>query len=79
MDQTPGPSGEEEVIEPSETTEEELMLPRLRVRFQDEISSEVRLHVIPGYVFNNLIWKPKENILKYVHDVQIIFLNSFST
>ena len=55
MDQTPGPSGEEEIIEPSETTEGELVLPRLRVRFRDETSSEVRPHVIPGFVSNKLI------------------------
>ena len=51
MDETPGLSAEQGTTKPSESTEEELVLPRLRVRFQDETSSEVRLHVPPEYVF----------------------------
>lgn len=51
MDPTPGPSTEQGTTQPSEPTEEELVLPRLRVRFQDEISSEVRLRVHSEYVF----------------------------
>ena len=37
MDQTPGPSGEQETKEMPETAEEEPVLPRLRVRFQDDV------------------------------------------
>ena len=37
MDQTPGPSGERRTEEMPETAEEELLLPRLRVRFQDDL------------------------------------------
>jgi len=45
MDQTLVIDTEQETTEPSESIDEELVLPRLRVRFQDETSSEVRLHV----------------------------------
>ena len=45
MDQTLVIYTEQETTEPSESIEEELVLPRLRVRFQDETSSEVRLYV----------------------------------
>ena len=41
MDQTPGPSGERGTEEMPETAEEELVLPRLRVRFQDDFLSRV--------------------------------------
>ena len=42
MDQTLVTYTEQGTTEPSESVEEELALPRLRVRFQDETSSEVR-------------------------------------
>jgi len=45
MDQTLVIDTGQGTTEPSESIEEELVLPRLRVRFQDETSSEVRLHV----------------------------------
>ena len=45
MDQTLVIDSEQETTEPSESIGQELELPRLRVRFQDETSSEVRLHV----------------------------------
>ena len=45
MDQTLLIYTEQGTTEPSESIEEELVLPHLRVRFQDETSSEVRLHV----------------------------------
>ena len=41
MGQTPGPSGERGTEEMPETAEEELVLPRLRVRFQDDFLSQV--------------------------------------
>ena len=41
MDQTPGPSGEQGTEEMPETADEELVLPRLRVRFQDDFLSQV--------------------------------------
>ena len=50
MDQTAGPSQEQRRRESHETTEDEFVLPRLRVGFRDEIGSEVRLHVIPQCV-----------------------------
>ncbi|KAK2555843.1 hypothetical protein P5673_022487 [Acropora cervicornis] len=40
MDQTPGPSGEQETKEMPETAEEEPVLPRLHVRFQEEFLSQ---------------------------------------
>ena len=45
MDPTPGPSAEQATLESSasETNEEGLVLPRLSVRFQDEILSEVKI------------------------------------
>ena len=42
MDQTLVIYTEQGTTAPSESVEEELALPRLRVRFQDETSSEVR-------------------------------------
>ena len=42
MDQTQVIYPEQGTTEPSESVEEELALPRLRVRFQDETSSKVR-------------------------------------
>ena len=42
MDQTPGPSTEQPTEESSESAEEQLVLPHIHVRFQDDISSEVR-------------------------------------
>ena len=45
MDQTVVIDTEQGITAPSESIEGELVLPRLRVRFQDETSSEVRLHV----------------------------------
>ena len=45
MDQTLVIYTEKGTTKPSESVEEELVLPRLRVQFQDETSSEVRLHV----------------------------------
>ena len=43
MDHTPAPSTEHVATESTETEEGEFELPRLRVRFQDEILSEVGL------------------------------------
>ena len=43
MDQSQAIYTEQGTTEPSEPVEEERVLPRLRVRFQDETSSEVRL------------------------------------
>ena len=40
MDQTPGPSGDQETKDMPATAEEEPVLPRLRVRFQDEFLSQ---------------------------------------
>ena len=45
MDQTAMMDTEQGTTESSGSIEEELVLPHLRVRFQDETSSEVRLHV----------------------------------
>ena len=45
MDQTVAIDTEQGTTASSESIEEELVLPRLRVRSQDETSSEVRLHV----------------------------------
>ncbi|CAH3150382.1 unnamed protein product [Pocillopora meandrina] len=44
MDQTAGPSQEQRGRESPETTEDEFVLPRLRVRFGVEIGSEIRIH-----------------------------------
>ena len=41
MDHTPGPSGEQGTEEMPETAEEEPVLLRLRVRFQDDFLSHV--------------------------------------
>ena len=66
MDQTLLIYTEQGTTEPSELIEEELVLPHLRLRFQDETSSEVRLHV-----------KSREkNISIYFHDVYIFFSGS---
>ena len=45
MDQTLVIYTEQGTTKPSQSVEEELVLPRLRVQFQDETLSEVRLHV----------------------------------
>ena len=55
MDQTLVIYTEQGATKPSESVEEELVLPRLRVQFQDETSSEVRLHVKSGKkIFQNV-------------------------
>ena len=51
MDQTQVIYTEQGTTELSESVEEELVLPRLRVRFQDETSSEVRLQ---SKIFRNI-------------------------
>ena len=51
MDQTQVIYTEQGTTELSESVEEELVLPRLRVRFQDETSSEVRLQ---SKIFQNI-------------------------
>lgn len=67
MDQTLLIYTEQGTTEPSESIEEELVLPHLRVRFQDETSSEVsRLHVRSR----------KKYISIYFHDVYIFFSGS---
>ena len=43
MGHTPGPSTEHLTAESTETEKEEFVLPRLRVRFEDEVLSEVGL------------------------------------
>ena len=55
MDQTLVIYTEQGTTKPSQSVEEELVLPRLRVQFQDETSSEVRLHVKSGKkIFQNV-------------------------
>ena len=63
MDQTAGPSQEQRGRESPETTEDEFVLPRLRVRFRVEIGSEIRLHVIPQCVF--MMCRGRKKILQY--------------
>ena len=64
MDQTAGPSQEQRGRESPETTEDEFVLPRLRVRFRVEIGSEIRLHVIPQCVF--MMCRGRKKTLQYM-------------
>ena len=64
MDQTAGPSQEQRRRESPETTKDEFVLPCLRMRFRDEIGSEVRLHVIPKCVF--IMCRGRKKILQYM-------------
>lgn len=65
MGRTPAPSTEHVATESTETVEEEFVLPRLRVRFQDEILSEVGLMCLLN-MFELINFKTPKKNSKYI-------------
>ena len=75
MGHNPAPSTEHVATESTETEEEEFVLPRLRVRFQDEILSEVGLMCLLN-MFELINFKTPKKIHNIFNIEVIIFCST---